>query len=150
MTTRQLRLTYSLCANNQVAGFVRSLATLGGLTDRQAYRLRLAADEITTNIAVHGYHGADGPMEIEGGVEDDTVWLRIEDEARPFDPRGHDPRAMLQSGLDTRQEGGLGLFLALSGLDDFAYDYAHGRNRNTLIMHRPVPGGCPGNAGRRG
>lgn len=140
MTADQLRLTCSPCAADQVAAFVRSLATRGGLTDRQAYWLRLATDEITTNIAVHGYCGAGGLMAIEGGVENDTVWLRVEDEARPFDPRSHDPRTVLHSCPATRQEGGLGLFLALNGLDDFTYEYAHGRNRNTLIMHRPDPG----------
>lgn len=150
MTNGQLRLTCSPCSADQVAVFVRSLATRGGLTDRQAYWLRLAADEITTNIAVHGYSGAAGLLELEGGVEDDTVWLRIEDEAHPFDPRSHDPRAVLQSCPAKREEGGLGLFLALNGLDDFTYDYVHGRNRNTLIMHRSASGGRADSEGRRG
>lgn len=150
MTAGQLRLTCSPCAADQVVVFVRSLATRGGLTDRQAYRLRLAVDEITTNIAVHGYRSAGGLLEIEGGIENDTVWLRIEDEAHPFDPRSHDQQVVLRSCPTKRPEGGLGLFLALSGLDDFSYDYAHGRNRNTLIMNRPVPGGPRGSGGQHG
>ncbi|MGH4021826.1 MAG: ATP-binding protein [Pseudonocardiaceae bacterium] len=136
MTAGRLRLTGSACAADEIAVFVRSLAARGGLAERQAYRLRLAADEITTNIAAHGYYGAEGVVEIEGDVDEELVWLRIEDEARPFDPRSHDPRPVLHADLTARQEGGLGLFLALSGLDDFGYEYADGRNRNTLIMRR--------------
>lgn len=136
MTAGRLRLTASTRVADEIAVFVRSLAARGGLAERQAYRLRLAADEITTNIAAHGYRGAGGVVEIEGDVDDELVWLRIEDDARPFDPRGHDPRQVLHTDPTARQEGGLGLFLALSGLDDFGYEYADGRNRNTLIMRR--------------
>jgi anti-sigma regulatory factor (Ser/Thr protein kinase) len=120
----------------QLAAFVAGLAAQAELAPVRAYRLRLAADEIVTNIAVHGYHGRPEPVELSGAVETDRVWLRIEDEGPPFDPRTHDPRPRLEAGSVHTAEGGFGLFLALSGVDDFDYDRLGGKNRNTLIMHR--------------
>jgi serine/threonine-protein kinase RsbW len=134
------RVTLRTCAaaGQKVAEFVCSLAGQVGLAEGPAYRLRLAADEIVTNIGVHGYHGRPGPVELVGGVEPEAVWLSIIDEAPPFDPTTHDPGPRLAAGPSHAGEGGFGLFLALRGLDDFRYRRTGGRNENTLIMRRPV------------
>ncbi len=62
-----------------VADLVDVVAGMGRLSRRQAYRLRLAADEITTNITAHGYRGRSGVVDIEGGVDDDWAWLHIQE-----------------------------------------------------------------------
>nr|WP_225955047.1 ATP-binding protein [Kibdelosporangium phytohabitans] len=117
-----------------VAGVVDTVAGMARLSRRQAYRLRLAADEITTNIAAHGYRGRQGVVDIEGGVDDDWAWLHIQDHAPPFDPRAHCPGGV----PEIVQEGGYGLLLAFNGIDHFAHDYFDGRNRNTLLVRRPA------------
>jgi anti-sigma regulatory factor (Ser/Thr protein kinase) len=143
MEANRVTLRTSAAAGQQVAAFVCSLAERVGLSEGRAYRLRLAADEIVTNIGLHGYHGRPGPVELVGGIDPDAVWLSIIDEAPAFDPTGHDPGPRLQAGPDHDGEGGFGLFLALRGLDDFRYGRSGGRNENTLIMRRPV-GDRPG------
>jgi serine/threonine-protein kinase RsbW len=136
----RVNLRTSAAAGRQVAAFVCALAERVGLSESRAYRLRLAADEIVTNIGVHGYHNLPGPVELVGGVDPDAVWLSIIDEAPPFDPTTHDPRPRLAAGPDHQGEGGFGLFLALRGLDDFRYGRSGGRNENTLIMRRFADG----------
>jgi serine/threonine-protein kinase RsbW len=138
MAANRVTLRTCAAAGQQVAEFVCSLAGEVGLAEGTAYRLRLAADEIVTNIGLHGYHGRPGPVELVGGVEPDAVWLSIIDEAPPFDPTTHDPAPRLAAGPFHSGEGGFGLFLALRGLDDFRYRRTGGRNENTLIMRRPV------------
>lgn len=150
MTAHRLRLHDGRCAGEELAEFVRSLARQAGLDPHQVYRLRLAADEITTNIALHGYRGAGGEVEIEGEAGPDGVRLRIEDSAPPFDPRTHDPGPRLVADPSEGPEGGFGLFLALRGLDHFAYDYVGGRNLNTLVVRRSSSGGTDGQDGRAG
>lgn len=126
----------------ELAELVARLAREGGLDSRGAYRLRLAGDELVTNVITHGYRGRPGPIDLTGAVEPDRVWLRIEDEAPPFDPRpfavppppGTDPLGC--------RVGGLGIFLALGGVDEFAYEYAGGRNRSTVAVHRPGTREC--------
>ncbi|QFZ21690.1 ATP-binding protein [Saccharothrix syringae] len=119
----------------RVADLVRGLAERAALSRGQAYRLRLAADEIATNIIVHGYGGV-GRVEVCGGVDGDRVWVRTEDCAPPFDPRGHDVTALLATDPAERPLGGFGLHVAMAGLDEFHYEHVDGRNRNTMVVCR--------------
>ena len=124
----------------QVAEAVSAFATRAGLPGRKAYWLRLAADELTTNIAHHGYSGGSGPVSLDCGLDAGTVWVTITDEAPEFDPRRHDPAPRLAAGPGADQRGGYGLLLAMINLDGFDYERAGGRNRSTLRMTRPRPG----------
>jgi anti-sigma B factor antagonist len=118
-----------------IAGFVAALGQDAGLPREKAYWLRLAVEEITTNIIEHGYQGP-GPIWLARRIEPACVSVRIEDVARAFDPRTHDRLAQLAVAPEERAAGGLGLFLALHKLDGFRYEYADGKNRSTLIMSR--------------
>jgi anti-sigma regulatory factor (Ser/Thr protein kinase) len=135
MSMRSLQLDCGEPITGDVAAFVIALASQAALSQHKAYWLRLATEEITTNIARHGYRGS-GPLRLAGQVEADRVWVRIEDEAPAFDPRTHDPRPHLETDPALRDEGGFGLLLALHKLDGFAYERASGMNTNTLIMCR--------------
>lgn len=119
----------------EVASFVGGLAEKTELPPGRAYWLRLAVEEITTNIGQHGYRGQ-GEVWLTAGAEADKVWVRIEDEAPPFDLRSHDPGPRLATEPSEREAGGFGLLLALHKLDGFSYERVKGRNRNTLIMRR--------------
>ncbi|MBW4717745.1 ATP-binding protein [Saccharothrix obliqua] len=119
----------------RVAEVVRSLAARAALTRAQAYRLRLAADEIATNIVLHGY-GGEGEVGLCGGVAEDHVWLRTEDSAPPFDPRDHDPSPVLTADPATRAPGGLGVHLALAAVDELRYEQVAGLNHTTLVVYR--------------
>jgi serine/threonine-protein kinase RsbW len=133
-------------ATQAVSDFIHALAKAAELPRRKTYWLRLAAEEITTNIIQHGYEGA-GPVWLDSGVEPGLVWVTIEDEAPAFDPTTHDHHSRLAIEPRQREEGGFGLLLALHKLDDFGYEYVAGRNRNTLIMHR-ANGGTDGDIDR--
>ncbi|MBV9450798.1 MAG: SpoIIE family protein phosphatase [Streptosporangiaceae bacterium] len=120
----------------EVADFVGVLAKKAGLRSEQAYWLRLAAEEITTNIAQHGYHGGAGLVQLTAGMEGDRVWIRIEDEAPEFDPTKYRQDCPRETELAERAAGGHGLLLAFHKLDEFGYERAGSRNRCTLIMFR--------------
>jgi serine/threonine-protein kinase RsbW len=135
MNVRSLHLDCGQPITGEVAAFVGALASQAGLSQHKAYWLRLATEEITTNVVQHGYHGC-GPLRLIGDVEAGRVWVRIEDEAPAFDPRTHDPGPHLETDPALRAEGGFGLLLALHRLDGFAYERAGDMNCNTLIMCR--------------
>ena len=124
----------SLASLEEVAVYVRTLADRAGLSPRDAHRLRLAADELVTNIVLHGYQDREGSLILEGGVDRERVWLRIQDEGRPFDPRTGLRPPEHGVPLAERRIGGLGIFLALSSLDDFSYEPVAGRNTSTLVV----------------
>ncbi|WP_449064140.1 ATP-binding protein [Planomonospora algeriensis] len=130
------RIPASLESLDVVARYIGSLAERAGLTPATAYRLRLAADELVTNVITHGYRGREGELHLEGGVDRDTVWVRFEDDAPPFDPRAGLRPPEWKVPVAERRIGGLGVFLALTALDGFTYELVSGRNRSTLLVRR--------------
>jgi serine/threonine-protein kinase RsbW len=115
---------------------VLDAAQRAGLERGRAYRLRLAVDEIATNIIVHG-RTAD-PIVMYIGVGDSTLTIALEDSGPPFDPMSLPEPAGLDQPLESRTPGGLGTFLATHGVDRFHYERIGGRNRNVFTMDRPA------------
>ena len=138
----QLTLPATIGSLDKVITFVDDLARAGGLSAVRAGRLRLAVEELVTNSIMHGYGNSRGPwndITLEGCVEPSEVWLRVSEDAPPFDPtRSYTPQD-LDKPLGERTPGGLGLFLARHAVDRMAYDYAHGRNHVTVYVRREPP-----------
>jgi serine/threonine-protein kinase RsbW len=122
-----------------IGKYVMDAAAAAGLAKADAYRLRLAVDEIATNIIVHGYldEGLQGPVELHGRMDDKTLMLVLEDTAVPFDPRSIPPPDDIHLPPEQRKIGGLGVYLALEGVDEFHYERVGERNRNVFVMNRP-------------
>jgi serine/threonine-protein kinase RsbW len=135
-----------------LAAMVERLAGRTGLSFGRAYRLRLAAEEIATNVLMHGYGGRGGLIEIDAGYDEEWVWLLVEDDAPEFDPASHDPTPRLSMDPVMAPLGGFGLFLALSSVDEITHSYVDGRNRTVLRMRRVTgdEGGTDGEAARAG
>ncbi len=120
---------------HDIASYVTATGERAGLTPRDTYRLRLAVDEIATNIVTYAYEGEPGELEVEAGLDDCCVWVRLEDSGRPYDPtRRSSPDLSLP--LAERRAGGLGIYLSRLAVDDFSYAFVDGKNRNTLVVHR--------------
>lgn len=124
----------ALVSLERVAGFVRALARRGNLTENAAYRLRLATDEIVTNIILHGYKESGGEIRVRGGVGGGEVWLRVADTAPPFDPRTVRAEPCPDTPVQDLKPGGLGLYLTRQAVDRFTYEFADGSNINTLTI----------------
>ncbi|MFD4138611.1 MULTISPECIES: ATP-binding protein [unclassified Streptomyces] len=131
-----LRLSAALTSLEDVARYVLDLAERAGLPTETAYRLRLATDELATNVVMHGYRGSAGELRIAGGMDEETVWIRLEDDAPRFDPGANRPPPQTRLPLAQRPIGGLGIHLALSALDDFSHHYTDGHNSSTLVIRR--------------
>ncbi len=124
---------------SQLLDYVAWAAAAFGLDDAASYRLSLAVDEIATNIVQHGYedYHLSGDLTIWAETTERHLILYLEDSGRPFDPRQASQPADLDRPLEERRDGGLGIFLALWGVDGFAYHSESGRNRSTFMMEAP-------------
>jgi len=118
--------------------YVLNAAEAANLDKKAAYRLRLAIDEIATNSIVYGYNGAnlEGMLYLGGAIGETTLSVYLEDTAPPYDPTNRPEPDDLDEPLEEREIGGLGIFLALKGVDQYLYEYTDGRNRNMFIMQR--------------
>jgi serine/threonine-protein kinase RsbW len=144
-----LTLPATLESLDPLVQYVLSAAAAAGLDRKAAYRLRLAVDEIVTNIITHGYADAhvDGDVVVEASVGEERLIITLEDSAPAFDPREQDDPDHLNKPSDERPIGGLGVFLALKSADEFDYEYRDHKNRNILTMKRPDPHAADSRAG---
>jgi len=121
-----------------IVQYVLSAAAAAGLDKKSAYRLRLAVDEIATNIITHGYAESQttGDVMVEATVGEEALTVTLEDSAPAFDPRGLDDPDHLGKPGHERPIGGLGVFIALKNVDQLEYEYRDHKNRNILTMRR--------------
>jgi len=121
-----------------VGEYVQKAAEVAKLDKRAAYHLRLAVDEMATNAIVHGYNEAklEGMLYLGGKIHEDTLSMYLEDTAPPYDPRQQSAPALSDQPLEARDPGGLGIFLAFTGVDQYRYENFDGRNRSTFTMKR--------------
>ncbi|MEA5597351.1 ATP-binding protein [Rivularia sp. UHCC 0363] len=123
-----------------IAEFVAAAAAQIGLDKKAAYRLRLAVDEIATNIILHGYEESDceGDIWISAATDGPQLEIILEDDATLYDPQQAQSveTAELQRPLAERQIGGLGVYLAIQGVDQFRYERVGNRNRNIFKVTR--------------
>lgn len=121
-----------------IAQYIITEALKAGLDKKTAYRLRSAVDEIATNIIMYGYQtlGIQGEITLHTKVDEQTLTISIEDTAAAYDPIQHQKPTDLDKPLEEREIGGLGIYLALQGVDRFLYQRTSDRNRNILIVNR--------------
>jgi hypothetical protein len=124
-----------------IAEYVMEAAAEAGLDKKATYKLRLAVDEIATNIVTHGYEegGCQGDMDIHSEISDQYLTIYIEDTAREFNPAAKITEELerVNQPINERIIGGLGIFLVLDGVDDFIYERVGNKNRNTFKSKIP-------------
>lgn len=136
----ELRVPGTLDSLKVIRRFVEEQAGVAGLDKKAGYRLTLAIDEIATNIINYGYegHGLSGDILLVAEITDNELIITLEDSAVQYDPRKAevDAEHEIAKPLEERGIGGLGLFLAATGVDRFEYEYVNNRNRNLFAMRR--------------
>lgn len=133
----------SIPANLAALEAIRRLVTQAcqdaGLGEDAAYRLALAVDEIATNIITHGYEeqGLSGAIGVSIERTDQRLTVALEDTGAAYDPRTRTLPTTedLDLPLEDREIGGLGIFLALQGVDCFDYQRSDNVNRNIFGMN---------------
>jgi len=126
--------------------YAEEASVSAGLDQDRMYGLCLAIDEIATNTIVHGYNrnAIKGDISIRAEISDTELLVVLEDSAPEFDPRLLAPPApdALNSPLEERTAGGLGIYLALQNIDRFEYRRDGIFNRNSFYMNRPEKKGA--------
>lgn len=134
----------------RVAADVKQLATIRAFIEEQAreldvdssaiYDLALAANEIATNVIVHGYRGQQGSIDIELRQLGDAIEMRLRDQAPLFDPT-RAPAPDLSLRLHQRPFGGVGIHLTRQLMDVIRYRVTpEGGNELTLVKRGIVAG----------
>jgi serine/threonine-protein kinase RsbW len=140
-----LNLPADLSYLPQIRAFLRQAASAAGLSESAGYGLVLAVDEVATNIISYGQTGTElngfaGQIRLKIWTQQTSQSLTVylEDSAQRFNPFTVAP-PNLDANLEERTEGGLGVYLALSSVDEFRYEAVTGsqyRNRNIFVCYK--------------
>ena len=126
-------------------------ATLAELADLQAkiaafgeaeswppdllYQVELVVEELCVNVV---NHGGDGSHRIEVALASspEQLTLDIVDDGIPFDPLTEAPPPDLESDVEDRPIGGLGVFFVKEMMDEVSYRRDGERNHVTMTKRR--------------
>ena len=122
-----------------IAQYVMAAAAEADLDKKASYKLRLAVDEIATNIIVHGYEaaGKSGQLMCQAELDEQILTISLEDTGVSYDSTEQSTLDDLDKPLSQRAIGGLGVYLAIQGVDKFIYQRVENRNRNIFVVNRP-------------
>jgi serine/threonine-protein kinase RsbW len=124
-----------------IRDYVSRVAGDAGLDPAAIYDLCLAVDEIATNVVLHGYEeaGLSGNLKISAEQQAGMLIVHLEDHGKVYDPNAHElPTEMdLQTPLEERHIGGLGIFLAKTSVQDLQYTAGESGNVHRFVMALP-------------
>ena len=120
-----------------IAKFVLRVAQMSRLDTKASYKLRLAIDEIATNIIQHGYTeaGLTGDIICTARSEGNCLTITLEDWGLAHNSAEYPPTNNLQQSLLERPIGGLGIYLAIESVDNLQYERIGDRNRHIFIVN---------------
>ncbi len=111
-------------------------AILERFSSSEVKKLGLACEEIFVNIVKHAYQDTPKPIQIticlspQGRCE-----ITFCDDGPLFDPVHFAPKLLLDSPVENRELGGLGLHFVRRFVDDMRYERRNEQNVLTLIKH---------------
>lgn len=135
-----LTVSGTLDSLDHIAEYIAHAATAAGLDKKASYKLRLAVDEIATNVIVHGYQNAEqlGTLDLRAELDQNRLTVFLEDTSVAFDPleKVDLEASTIHQPIEARPIGGLGIYLAVRGVDKFIHERIGDRNRNIFIVNR--------------
>jgi serine phosphatase RsbU (regulator of sigma subunit)/two-component sensor histidine kinase len=114
--------------------FIEEACRKSNLPDDNVETMKLAVDEVCSNLILHGYKGIPpGNISMALKVLNNELLLEVEDTGHPFDPATLEP-PNLEGSIDDREIGGLGVFFVKEMMDDLKYETSAGINRLSLKL----------------
>ncbi|MCQ2427939.1 MAG: SpoIIE family protein phosphatase [Clostridia bacterium] len=121
----------SLDALSDVLAFTEAELNKADCSPKAAMQIAVAAEEIFVNIAHYAYPGESGKMKLGITVDNGVARLNFRDYGVPFNPlKKADPDITLDA--DSRQIGGLGIFMVKKTMDEVRYERKGAQNVLTI------------------
>ncbi len=134
----QLNLTIET-NREELARIVSALEEFGeqeSWTPDLIFRVNLVIEEWVLNVMDYGYDGGENEIELKLTSEPDSLTIEIVDAGKPFDPLHDAPEPDLDSSIEDRPVGGLGVYMVRTMMDQTHYRREEGKNHLTLVALR--------------
>jgi len=103
--------------------------------DKYVFVLETAVDEASTNVVKHAYGGKGGFYRISCALTDAGIVITIRDHGKKFDP-GSVPLPEVDSRLEDRKVGGLGIYMMRNMMDQVDYSYSDQEGNRLVLVKR--------------
>ncbi len=138
------RLSISMDAHlDELPGVQAQVAQFGAARGWPAdweFQVELVIEELVVNIVNYGFKeqgsGEGGRVELALDFGPDALTIEISDNGRPFDPFHEAPPPDLDSSVDDRPIGGLGVHFVKTMMDEVSYQRDGDKNRVKLVKRR--------------
>ncbi len=138
-TVLNLTLRNDLTELSRVADEITAHGESHNWPEKWIYRLNLCLDELINNIIDYGYEDSDEhTIEVSLAPQDDSLVTTIKDNAIAFDPFQDAPEADLDSDVEDRAVGGLGVHFVTTLMDEYSYKRVDDHNYTTLVQYWPT------------
>lgn len=107
-----------------------------GWPPKLVYTVNLVLEELEVNALTHGRANGLEEYEITIASQPESVVVELSDDGPPFNPLTDAPLPDLNSPLESRPIGGLGIYLIKTMVDDISYRRETDRNYLTLQIGR--------------
>ena len=119
----------------RLAEEVERFGESSGLPMKVVFRINLVMDELLTNAISYGYRDdTEHEIRIRLHAADGKVAVDIIDDGAPFNPVDEAPPPDLESEVDDRRIGGLGIHLVRNMVERVGYARDDVRNHLTLVI----------------
>lgn len=117
--------------------FVTTVGLQAGMPETEISKIELAVDEACANVIEHAYgHDASKEVIVRANFDEDTISFEIIDTGKGFDP-GSVAQEDLDRLIEKRKDGGLGLRLIKTLMDEVQYEIVPG-SKNELRMSKRI------------
>lgn len=117
--------------------FVTTVGAQAGLAENEIAKLELAVDEACANVIEHAYgHDASKEVIVRANFDGDSITFEIVDTGKGFDP-SQIQQEELESLIAKRKDGGLGMRLIKTLMDEVQYEMVPGQ-KNELRMTKRI------------
>ena len=130
-----LKVETSVAELERISAAVKAFGEQQNWPANLIFKVNLVLEELGINIMKNGYDDGLHDFEIVLTSEPDTLKVEVIDDGRPFDPLKDAPIPDLESSLDDRPVGGLGIYLVRSMVDRMHYRRTGDQNRLTLEIN---------------
>ena len=120
----------------ELVAAVEALGERDGWSGDLTFRVSLVIDELAQNAVDYSHEDRSGDVEVEVTSRHEDVIIEIADDGIPFDPLTEAPEPDLESSLEDRPVGGLGLHFTKTLMDGVEYRRESGKNRLKIITRK--------------
>ena len=133
---RSLHIGTELDELRKVNAVIEELSEEENWSPDVTFQIGLAVEELGVNIVNYGHDDNDHEIKIVISSEDEAITIEIEDDGHAFNPLLDAPDPDLDTAVEDRTVGGLGIHLVRTMMDEVHYQRQQNKNCLTLVKRR--------------